>query len=241
MGFAEGIVACGLTGKRRISNKELAVNQPLGQQPNMKRTLLIVAGIVVIGVAALILVGQSAAADKNPVVEMDTSMGKVKIELFADRSPITVKNFLDYVDKKHYDGLTFHRVMPDFMIQGGGFEPGLKDAKNDQEVNKLERKTGTPIKNESDNGVSNERGTLAMARTNAPDSATAQFFINVVDNKKLDAKGTRPGYAVFGKVVEGMEVVDKIKDVKTKTVIPEVIENVPVEEVMIKSIRKVDK
>jgi cyclophilin family peptidyl-prolyl cis-trans isomerase len=241
MGFAEGIVACGLTGKRRISNKELAVNQSIGQQSNMKRTLLIVAGIVVLGLAGCPDPGRATAADKNPVVEMDTSMGKVKIELFADRSPITVKNFLDYVDKKQYDGLTFHRVMPEFMIQGGGFEPGLKDAKNEQEVNKLEKKTGTPIKNESDNGVSNERGTLAMARTGDPNSATAQFFINVVDNKKLDAKGGRPGYAVFGKVVEGMDVVDKIKDVKTKTVIPELIENVPVEEVIIKSIRRVEK
>jgi len=170
-------------------------------------------------------------------------MGKVKIELFADKSPITVKNFLDYVDKKQYDGLTFHRVMPGFMIQGGGFEPGVKDAKTLDEVNKLEKKTGPGIKNESDNGVSNERGTIAMARTNAPDSATAQFFINVVDNKdKLDAKGGRPtGYAVFGKVVEGMDVVDKIKDVKTKTVVPRIIEDVPVEEVIIKSIRKVEK
>jgi len=168
-------------------------------------------------------------------------MGKIKVELFAERSPITVKNFLDYVDKKHYDGLTFHRVIPTFMIQGGGFEPGVKDAKTAEEVSKFEKKTGTGIKNESDNGVLNERGTLAMARTGDPNSATAQFFINVVDNKVLDAKSGRPGYAVFGKVTDGMDVVDKIKDVKTKTVIPRDFEDVPVEDVIIKSIRKVDK
>jgi cyclophilin family peptidyl-prolyl cis-trans isomerase len=242
MRFADGIVACGPEGKRRISNKELAVNQPIGQKPNMKRTLLIVGGIVVLGVVALILVGPLTAADKNPVVEMDTSMGKVKIELFQEQAPITVKNFLSYVDDKFYDGLTFHRIMPDFMIQGGGFGPGLKDAKTPEEMKKLEKKTKDPIKNEASNGVSNVRGTIAMARTDDPNSATAQFFINVKDNGKgLDyRKDVNDGYCVFGKVIEGMDVVDKIKGVETKVLFPKV-KDVPVEDVMIKSIRRVEK
>src|ERR1043165_1166925 len=119
--------------------------------------------------------GSASAQDKNPVVLMDTSMGKIKIELFADKAPITVKNFLQYVEDKHYDGTIFHRVIPTFMIQGGGMEPGLK-----------EKKTRDPIKNESNNGLSNLKGTLAMARlgrdvgtVKAADSATSQFFINV--------------------------------------------------------------
>src|SRR4051812_46354698 len=106
----------------------------------------------------------SYGQDKNPVVVMETSMGTIKIELYEKKAPVTVKNFLDYVEAKHYDGLIFHRVIPDFMIQGGGMEPGLK-----------ERRGKDPIKNESANGLSNERGTLAMARTSVPDSATAQF------------------------------------------------------------------
>src|SRR5262245_43442762 len=108
----------------------------------------------------------------NPSVTITTSMGTIKAELFEDKAPITVKNFLSYVDEKFYDNTIFHRVMPDFMIQGGGFEPGMK-----------QKPTKPPIKNESGNRVANDRGTLAMARTNAPDSATAQFFINVLDNQ----------------------------------------------------------
>jgi cyclophilin family peptidyl-prolyl cis-trans isomerase len=168
------------------------------------------------------------AADKNPVVVMETSKGTVKIELFQDKAPITVKNFLEYVDDKHYDGLIFHRVIPTFMVQGGGFEPGMK-----------EKKTRDPIKNESDNGLSNERGTIAMARTNKPDSATSQFYINVKDNPDLDKAKARDkvGYCVFGKVIEGMDVIDKIKDVKTHSVGPH--DDVPVDDVTIKSIRVV--
>jgi cyclophilin family peptidyl-prolyl cis-trans isomerase len=209
----------------------------------MKRTVLIVAGLFVLGLAAVVLVPGLFAADKNPIVEMDTSMGKVKIELFREEAPLTVANFLSYVDDKFYDGLTFHRVKPEFMIQGGGFQPGLKDAKTDDDVKKLEKKTKPPIKNEASNGLSNSRGTLAMARTNNPNSATAQFFINVVDNDFLNKAKSRDGagYCVFGKVIEGMDVVDKIKNVKTKAVIPGEIEDVPVEDVIIKSIRKADK
>jgi peptidyl-prolyl cis-trans isomerase B (cyclophilin B) len=173
---------------------------------------------------------------KNPIVVMKTSMGTVKIELFAKDAPITVKNFLDYVDAKFYDGTIFHRVIGkphsdnDFMIQGGGFLPKMK-----------EKKTGKPIKNESTNDLSNKRGTLAMARTAVADSATAQFFINIKDNDFLDRARARDrvGYCVFAKVIEGMNVVDKIKAVKVHDVGDH--ENVPVEDVVIESIRRADK
>jgi peptidyl-prolyl cis-trans isomerase B (cyclophilin B) len=165
-------------------------------------------------------------------------MGKIKVELFEDKAPITVKNFLGYVDDKFYDGTVFHRVMPTFMVQGGGFEPGMK-----------QKKTKDPIKNESNNGLSNARGTLAMARTPNPDSATSQFFINVVDNKRLDRSDDDAGYCVFGKVVDGMDVVEKIKAVKTGTKVQKGVEingqlrdvphgNVPLEDILIKSVRR---
>ncbi len=146
------------------------------------------------------------AQQKNPMVVLDTSLGKITVELFADKAPVTVKNFLTYVDEKHYDGTIFHRVIPDFMVQGGGMEPGLK-----------EKQTHAAIKNESTNGLSNKRGTLAMARTNVPDSATSQFFINVKDNAFLDKAKSRDGvgYAVFGQVIDGMDVVDRIRQVET--------------------------
>jgi peptidyl-prolyl cis-trans isomerase B (cyclophilin B) len=178
-----------------------------------------------LGMAAL---GTARAA--NPVVVMETSMGTIKIELFEDKAPITVKNFLAYVDDKHYDGLIFHRVIDGFMIQGGGMEPGMK-----------EKKTKDPIKNESSNGVKNTKGTLAMARTNVPDSATSQFFINVKDNDFLDKANSRDGvgYCVFGKVTDGMDVVEKIKGVKTTSKGGH--ENVPVEDVVIKSVKKEEK
>lgn len=178
------------------------------------------------GVLAAALPAQAA----DPVVVMETSMGTIKIELFPDKAPATVKNFLGYVDDKFYDGTVFHRVIgkensgKDFMIQGGGFEPGMK-----------QKKTKDPIVNEAKNGLSNKRGTLAMARTSDPDSATAQFFINVKDNDFLDRSEDSAGYAVFGKVIEGMDVVDKIKAVKTGR------GDVPVEDVIIKSVRRAEK
>jgi peptidyl-prolyl cis-trans isomerase A (cyclophilin A) len=132
-------------------------------------------------------------------------MGDIVLELNAEKAPITVENFLSYVNKKHYDGTVFHRVIDGFMIQGGF---AVTDGKL------VEKASGKGIKNESQNGLKNERGTIAMARTNDPDSATAQFFINVVDNAMLNYP-SNGGYAVFGKVVEGMDVVDKIKAVKT--------------------------
>ena len=142
----------------------------------------------------------------NPSVVITTSSGTIKAELFEDKAPITVKNFLGYVDEKFYDNTIFHRVIPNFMIQGGGFEPGMK-----------QKKCKAPIKNESGNRVSNDLGTLAMARTNVADSATAQFFINVGENTFLNKSQSSDGvgYCVFGKVTEGMDVVEKIKAVPT--------------------------
>jgi cyclophilin family peptidyl-prolyl cis-trans isomerase len=182
-------------------------------------------------VAAVFVVATARAAD-NPTVVVETSLGTFEAELFADKAPDTVKNILAYVEDKYYDGLIFHRVKKDFMIQGGGFEPGLK-----------QKKTKDPIKNESDNGLSNVKGTLAMARTPAADSATSQFFVNVEDNNEfLDRAKARDkvGYCVFGKVTSGMEVVDKIKGVKVQDVVENgrvVHEAVPLEDVVIKSIR----
>jgi cyclophilin family peptidyl-prolyl cis-trans isomerase len=143
----------------------------------------------------------------NPHVTFETTMGKVVLELYPDKAPKTVANFLAYVKAHQYDGTIFHRVIPGFMVQGGGFTPDM-----------TEKPTKAPIKNESNNGLSNERGTISMARTGDPDSATAQFFISVNDNKRsLDYKGPGTGYAVFGKVIEGMDVVDKIVAVPTTT------------------------
>ena len=172
----------------------------------------------------------SARAEKtpeNPEVLIVTSLGKIKIKLNSEKAPISTENFIKYVQKKHYDGTTFHRVIPTFMIQGGGHLPDLK-----------EKSTLSPIKNEAMNGLSNLRGTVAMARTNEVDSATAQFFVNVVDNQRLDYKdAAHYGYAVFGEVVEGMDVVDKIRDVKTTSKVE--MQDVPETPVVIKSARLV--
>ncbi len=136
---------------------------------------------------------------------METNMGTIYLELDSAKAPITVQNFLKYVDAKFYDGLIFHRVIPNFMIQGGGYDPQMK-----------EKSTNPPIKNEAKNGLRNLRGTIAMARTSVVDSATAQFFINLQDNAFLDNGARDYGYAVFGKVTKGMEVVDAIAKVPTK-------------------------
>lgn len=183
-----------------------------------------------------------AAADgKAPTVIIETSMGTIEAKLHPESAPITVKNFLSYVEKGHYDGTIFHRVIPTFMIQGGGFE--LKDDVP------TEKATGDGIKNESPKTKPNTRGTLAMARTNDPDSATAQFFINVKDNDFLNYPNSGgQGYAVFGEVTKGMEVVDQIKAVPTSPSYLNSLEpdgryrageseDVPVEPVIIKSIR----
>ena len=170
----------------------------------------------------------NAALAANPVVVMETSQGVIEIELFADKAPNTVVNFLKYVDSKFYDGTIFHRVINNFMIQGGGFNQKME-----------EKQSGTPIKNEANNRVSNDTGTIAMARTNDPHSATAQFFINVADNSSLNHTGENNsgwGYAVFGKVTNGMHVVNRIKMVKTGTVSG--FSDVPMDVVIIKSVNR---
>jgi peptidyl-prolyl cis-trans isomerase B (cyclophilin B) len=161
----------------------------------------------------------------GPFVVLETSLGSIKLELDEDKAPTTTANFLSYVEDHFYDGTVFHRVIPNFMIQGGGFEPGMK-----------QKRTKPAIKNEAPNGLSNVRGSIAMARTSDLHSATAQFFINVVDNQGLDDR--RSPYCVFGKVVEGMDVVDKIKAVSTGRRGPH--ENVPAQDVVITSARRVE-
>lgn len=178
-----------------------------------------------------ILVFSSLLFSQKPTkVVLETSLGKIILEIYEDKAPETAKNFLKYVDEKFYDGTIFHRVIPNFVIQGGGFDKEMK-----------EKNTYPAIKNEADNGLSNLRGTIAMARTSDPHSATSQFFINLVDNKNLDFKdknsGRGWGYAVFGKVIEGMDVVDKIASVQTTT--KGYYENVPKEPILIlKAYRK---
>lgn len=165
-----------------------------------------------------------AEVKKNPVVRMETTLGSINIELFEKEAPISVKNFLDYTKSGFYSGTIFHRVINGFMIQGGGFSTEFK-----------QKKTNSPIKNEAANGLKNNRGTIAMARTGAPDSATAQFFINVKNNDNLNRPNPDGfGYAVFGKVISGMDVVDKIKSVKTIT---RGFPDVPEEQVVIKSVK----
>ena len=156
--------------------------------------------------SVLAAVAPATAGDASKVA-LETDKGKIVLELYPDKAPKTVQNFLDYVDAGHYNNTIFHRVIPNFMIQGGGMSASMK-----------EKPTKAPVKNEADNGLKNLRGTLAMARTQVPDSATAQFFINTVDNDFLDFKNKTIqgwGYAVFGKVVEGMDVVNKIVGVPT--------------------------
>ena len=143
----------------------------------------------------------------NPKVKLTTSMGDIVLVLDAEKAPVTVENFTTYVENGHYDGVIFHRIIPGFMVQGGGMEPGMK-----------ERSTLSPIQNEADNGLKNNKGTIAMARTNDPHSATAQFFINLVDNDFLNHTGKDLrgwGYAVFGEVSEGMDVVEAMGKVET--------------------------
>ena len=185
--------------------------------------------IFLVSVAMVVSPSESGAGEENPVVLMETSLGNIKIELDQAKAPITVKNFLSYVDEKFYDGTIFHRVISNFMIQGGGFTAEMQ-----------QKRVKAPIKNEAGNGLKNMTGTLAMARTNVVDSATAQFFINVVDNDFLDHQNTTSqgfGYAVFGKVIQGMDVVEKIKAVKTGSKMG--FSDVPAEAVVIKSVKRV--
>jgi cyclophilin family peptidyl-prolyl cis-trans isomerase len=190
----------------------------------MKTTL--VSALIIFSL--LIFTGSANAEDINPKVVLDTSKGKIVLELYPDNAPETVKNFLNYVDAKYYDGTIFHRVIPNFMIQGGGFTTDMK-RKNPQ----------APIKNEADKGLKNDRGTIAMARTGDPHSATAQFFINSKNNDFLNHKSKTQqgwGYTAFGKVIEGMKTVDAISAVKTKTAGG--ARDVPAEPVVIQSAKR---
>ena len=187
-----------------------------------RRTLLLL--------AASLIFGATQARAVNPQVDLDTSAGKIRIELYPDAAPKTVENFLAYVQAKHYDGTQFHRVIPGFMIQGGGYTSDFK-----------EKPTKDPVRNEAEQsskaGLLNAPGTLAMARTGDPHSATAQFFINVADNKFLNFREPTPqgyGYTVFGKVIGGMDVVEKIAKTPTSAGGP-FPKDVPTERVFIKS------
>ncbi len=190
----------------------------------LKKTFNLFAFLIMLAAA------QTPALADNPKVLMKTSQGDVEIELFADKAPNTVKNFLAYVNEGAYDGTIFHRVIKGFMNQGGGF---------DKDYNK--RPTKAPIQNEADNGLKNKRGTIAMARTGQPHSATNQFFINTVDNPFLDHTGKNMrgwGYAVFGKVTKGMEVMDKIADTPTKP--GRLGQNMPITPVVIEKIEVIE-
>lgn len=197
---------------------------------------LLCAGLIAAAFSVAVLAQDSKPATPPPAeppakpkveyVLMGTSKGEIVLELNREKAPISVDNFLSYVDKKFYDGTIFHRVISTFMIQGGGMTPDMQ-----------EKPTNPPIKNEWENGLKNVRGSIAMARTNVPDSATCQFFINVVDNPALDQPRGGAAYAVFGKVVAGMNTVDTIKAVQTHTH-PTGHQNVPVETVKIEKVTR---
>jgi cyclophilin family peptidyl-prolyl cis-trans isomerase len=215
----------------------------------MIRFATLIRGVFAVSFAGLTITTLAHAQGKNPVVVLETNKGNIVIELFADKAPITVENFLKYVDSGHYDNTIFHRVIgpnprqpQGFMIQGGGFENLNPPA---------EKQGGKPIKNEGGNGLKNNRGTLAMARTSAPDSATAQFFINLSDNNQLNRESASDGYgyAVFGNVTDGMDVVDAIAKVETAEAVVKArdqgnqlatatFQDVPSKPVIIKSIKR---
>tara|TARA_R110002072_G_scaffold64203_2_gene159295 strand:+ start:141090 stop:141656 length:567 start_codon:yes stop_codon:yes gene_type:complete len=180
-----------------------------------------------IAISFLLLFSQLTFSKGNPVVEMSTNKGTIEIELYKEKAPITVKNFLKYVKSNFYNGTIFHRVIDNFMIQGGGYTTNL-----------VKKKTNEPIKNEATNKIQNTVGTIAMARTSNVNSATAQFFINVADNSFLNHRGTDSssyGYAVFGRVIKGMSVVNQIKKAATKSNGP--FANLPTENIVIKSVK----
>ena len=189
----------------------------------MKNTLALTLLLALISMNAM---SHSQPQAQSDTVVVTTSMGTITIALFEKQAPVSTRNFLAYVDSGFYGGLIFHRVIPGFMIQGGGF---LKNMTKRQPIL-------PPIKNESDNGLKNERGTLSMARTQDPNSATSQFFVNLVDNEALDISSRGLGYAVFGKVISGMDIVDKIAQVKTGSVGP--FNDVPVQPVIIISAKR---
>ena len=206
---------------------------------NMRNMTNLLPGLLSYLLTAILSVSMSVAqaqpddSAENPRVLMKTTDGDITIELFADKSPITVENFLRYVDDGHYDGTVFHRVISNFMIQGGGFDADLK-----------EKETRDPIVNESKNKLHNTRGTLAMARTSDPDSAAAQFFINQRSNLRLDWSGGNDGYTVFGEVMDGMQVVDIISLTDTGSAQaqtmggPTIFQNVPVQPIVVLSVTR---
>ncbi|WP_296268974.1 peptidylprolyl isomerase [Pseudomonas sp. UBA6562] len=181
---------------------------------------------LLLATCSLALATSVMASDKTPHVLLDTSFGPVEIELNAEKAPVSTKNFLSYVDKGFYNNTIFHRVIPGFMVQGGGFTEQM-----------VQKETADPIRNEAGNGLMNTRGTLSMARTSNPNSATSQFFINVADNDFLNP-GRDSGYAVFGKVTKGMDVVDQI--VKSPTTVKKGMRDVPADPVFIKSAKRID-
>lgn len=194
----------------------------------------IILALILCGLFSVLLIAGNADAaapapkSGNPVVLMETSLGTVKIELYADKAPLSAKNFLEYANSGFYEGTIFHRVIPGFMAQGGGFTTDRK-----------QKETRAPIKNEAGNGLKNDRGTIAMARTASPDSATAQFFINVVNNDGLNRPSPDGyGYAVFGRVIDGMDVVDKIVTTP-KQRLNMLFSDIPATPVVIKSVKTV--
>ena len=185
--------------------------------------------MLVLACAGLAWGAETKADGKNPVVQVETNLGSFKLELFAKEAPLSVKNFLDYAESGYFAGTTFHRIIPGFMAKGGGLTANLQPKPGAK----------APIKNEAANGLKNDRGTVAMARTGNPDSATSQFFINVVDNNMLNRPNPDGhGYAVFGKVVEGMDVVDKIVTAPQERK-NAVFQNVPKEPIVIKAVKVV--
>ena len=198
------------------------LNRLVNGTRGLPRFLVVAALATIVGVATMSADCATAKGD-DPVVVLETTKGNITIELYAEKAPKTVENFLWYVDNEFYDGLIFHRVMPNFMIQGGGFTKDLvkKDARD-------------PIKNEANNGLKNDRGTIAMARIPDPHSATCQFYINLKNNNPLNFRDDTPrgyGYAVFGAVIDGIDVIDEIATVKT--VKKEGMDNVPATPVII--------
>lgn len=182
----------------------------------MKKLII---AIIIVAILILAIMGITKMTSKDKVI-IETNYGNITVQLDAKNAPITVANFKSYVEENFYDNTTFHRVIESFMIQGGGYDANTGE----------EKATKSPIKLESDNGLSNTRGTIAMARTSVEDSATSQFFINTADNNFLDYGYRDAGYAVFGKVIDGMDVVDKISKVATD------MNDKPIEDVVINSI-----
>lgn len=207
-------------------------NHHIGTVKHMIKKHITALGRLPIFVILVFALGSGALhAQGNPSAKIRTNLGEFQVELYADKAPLSVENFINYANSGFYEGTIFHRVIGNFMIQGGGFTTDMQ-----------KKTTGEPIQNEANNGLQNKRGTLAMARTNAPDSATSQFFINVQDNVALNHVGEGSsrewGYAVFGRVTSGMSVVDSIRFVATTTKPP--YSDVPVEPVVIESVEIID-